>query len=99
MRTLLEIVEDCKTGNRPDYEELRYSLLVFVFMFGMDHRALLDELLTDGETPTLIRRARAGASFDMYKAALEKSPKEYLGWENDPDNPEYQKLRKTKPIF
>jgi hypothetical protein len=28
----------------------------------------------------------------MYGKALNKSPKEYLGWNNDPENPEYQKF-------
>jgi hypothetical protein len=28
----------------------------------------------------------------MYHDALNKSPKEYLGWNNDPENPDYQKF-------
>ena len=29
---------------------------------------------------------------NAYSTALNKSPKEWLGWNNDPENPEYQKF-------
>ena len=93
MRTLYEIVEDVKCNKKPDYEELRYAILVYDFMFNMDHRALRETLLSDKEIPKFIKELKAQNSFDMAKTALNKSPKEYLGWNNDPENPEYQKFR------
>ena len=92
MRNLSDIIEDCKTNGRPDYEELRYSVLVLTSLLNMDHNNLREELLREKETPKFIREMKAQNSFDMYRTALNKSPKEYLGWNNDPENPEYQKF-------
>ena len=92
MRNLSDIIEDCKTNKRPEYDELRYSVLVLTSILNMDHRVLREELLREKETPKFIREMRAKNSFDMYHTALNKSPKEYLGWNNDPENPDYQKF-------
>lgn len=93
MRSLFDIVEEVKDNKKPDYEELRYALLVYSFLLSMDHRHLREELLKEERPNQFIRELRAKNSFDMYKGALEKSPKEYLGWQDDPENPEYQKFR------
>lgn len=93
MRTLFEIIEDVKDNKKPEYEELRYALLVYNFMFIMDHRNLREELLKEERPAKFIRELKAQNSFDMAKNALNKSPKEYLGWKDDPENPEYQKFR------
>jgi len=92
MRILADIVEDCKCNKRPDYEELRYALLVYSFMLNMDHRVLRECLTSEKEMAPIIKKMRAENSFNMYHTALNKSPKEYLGWNNDPENPEYQKF-------
>ena len=94
MRTLYEIISDVKDGLKPDYEEIRYALLVYEFMFNMDHRVLREELMKEKETSAFIKKMRADNSFDMFKNALNKSPKDYVGVNSDPDNPEYQKFRK-----
>jgi hypothetical protein len=93
MRILAEIIEDVKSGKEVSTEELKYSLLVYEFMFSMDHRNLRESLISEKVNP-LVNKLRADNSFNMLKNALNKSPKEYLGWNNDPDNPEYQKRRK-----
>lgn len=92
MRTLYEIVEDVRDNKKPDYEEIRYALLVYNFMFNMDHRNLRNELLAEERPSKFIRELEAQNSFDMAKTALNKSPKEYIGGD-DPENPEYQKRR------
>jgi hypothetical protein len=92
MRILADIVEDCKCNKRPDYEELRYALLVYSFMLNMDHRNLIECLTSEKETPLFIKKLKAENSQKMYHDALNKSPKEYLGWNNDPENPEYQRF-------
>lgn len=100
MRTLYEIIEDVKDNKKPDYEELRYALLVYNFLFILDHRNLRNELLKEERPAKFIRELKAQNSFDMAKSALNKSPKEYLGWNSDPENPEYQKRRKmSEKIF
>lgn len=92
MRNLSDIIEDCKTNGKPNYNELRYSVLVLTSILNMDHNNLREELLREKETPKFIRELKAKNSFDMYHTALNKSPKEYLGWNYDPKNPEYQKF-------
>ena len=93
MRTLYEIIEDVKDNKKPDYEEIRYALLVYNFLFNMDHKNLREELLSEKRSPEFVRKMKADNSFNMSKTALNKSPKEYIG-SSDPENPEYQKLRK-----
>lgn len=93
MRILAEIIEDVKSGKEVSNEELKYSLLVYESMFNMDHRNLRESLISEKVNP-LVNKLRADNSFNMFKNALNRSPKEYLGWNNDPDNPEYQKRRK-----
>jgi hypothetical protein len=92
MRTLYEIIEDCKTDKRPEYDELRYALLVMTGILNLVNHELCD-LYISGKMPTeLIRKFKISSVCSMYGKALGKSPKEYLGWHNDPENPEYQKF-------
>lgn len=93
MRNLSDIVEDCKTNVRPDYEELRYSVLVMTGMLNLVNGELT-RLYDEGKMPSeLIRKMKLdGGICTMYGKALNKSPKEYLGWNNDPENPEYQRF-------
>ncbi len=95
MRDLIQIVEDVKDGQKPDYEELRFALLAYVSMFNIEHRQLREELMRDKPQPQFIRDMKLKNSFDMYKGALNTDPKGWLGWTNDPDNPTYQKMRKA----
>jgi len=41
MRNLSEIIEDCKLNGRPDYEELRYSVLVMTGVLNMVNHELI----------------------------------------------------------
>lgn len=95
MRKLYDIIEDVKDNKKPDYEELRYALLVYESMFILEHRRLREELISEKETPEFIKELQLRNSFEMFKTALNKSPKEFLGWNNDPENPEYQRFRKA----
>jgi len=85
-----------KIGGKPEYDELRYALLAYVSMFNIEHRQLRDELSNENPQPKFIRDIKLKNSFDMYKGALSKSPKDWLGWNNDPDNPDYQKRMKMR---
>lgn len=94
MRTLFEIIEDVKDGKKPDYDEILYSLLVYQNLFSMDHRNLREELMKEKVSPAFLRQMKVENSFNAYKNALNKDPKEFLGWNNDPENPSYQEFRK-----
>ena len=93
MRNLADIIEDCKTNGRPDYDELRYSVLVMTGIINLVNYELAS-LYVDGKMPNeFIRKMKLEKGVcTMYGNALNKSPKEYLGWNNDPDNPDYQRF-------
>ncbi|MEC0170847.1 hypothetical protein [Paenibacillus graminis] len=71
------------------------KLLVYSSMLNIEHRQLREELMRDKPQPQFLRDMKLKNSFDMYKGALNKSPKEYLGWNDAPQNPEYQRMRKS----
>ena len=79
MRTLFEICEDIKDGKKADYEEIRCALLVYNFMFNLEHRQYLEILEKDEVMNKFNRDLKRKYSFDMYKNALNKAPDEYLG--------------------
>jgi hypothetical protein len=92
MRNLSDIIEDCKTNGRPDYDELRYSLLVMTGVLNMVNGELVKPYV-EGKMPNkLVRKLTLDSICTMYGKALNKSPKEYLGWNNDHENPDYQKF-------
>ncbi|AIF52033.1 hypothetical protein [Pelosinus sp. UFO1] len=94
MRTLSEIIESAKDGKMPSYEECYWAMLCYESMFNTDHRALREALLNEKPPQEFIRKLKADNSFNMYKNALNKPPKEFLGPNNDPSNPGYQEFRK-----
>lgn len=79
MRILSDIVEDLTDGQMPSHEECYYALQVYRLMFNMEHRQLRDELLKERRAPESMRKIRANNSFNSFKGALSKSPKEWLG--------------------
>lgn len=93
MRTLYEIITDAKDGKMPTHEECYWAMLAYESMLNIEHRQLREELLKEKRSPEFVREMKAKTSMDMYKGALAKPPKEWLGWDNDPANPEYQKRR------
>ncbi|OPX46407.1 hypothetical protein CLHUN_02230 [Ruminiclostridium hungatei] len=93
MRNLSEIIEDCKSNARPDYEELRYSVLVMTGVLNLVNHELTKLYVEGKMPPEFIRKLNLdGGICSMYGKALNKPPKEYLGWNHDPENPEFQKF-------
>lgn len=79
MRILSEIIDDIIDGKMPTHEECYYALKVYRAMLNNDHRHLREELMRENRSPEFIRKMKVETSFDMYKGALSKSPKEWLG--------------------
>lgn len=79
MRKLSEIMDDVIDGKMPSHEECYYALKVYRAMFNIDHRQYREELMNEKRTHEVVRKMKAETSFDMYKGALSKSPKEWLG--------------------
>jgi hypothetical protein len=93
MRTLYDIIEATKKNERPEYDELRYSILVMTGILNLVNHELA-EIYVTGKMPSEFSRKLklSGGSVTMYGEALRKPPKEYLGWNNDPENPDYQRF-------
>lgn len=93
MRTLSEIIDECKLNGEPSYDELKYSVLVLTAIANTLSYELND-LYYEGKMPNdLIREMKLKNGIcTMYRNALNKSPKEFIGWRNDPENPQYQKF-------
>ena len=99
MRVLGKIVEDVMSGGKPLYEELRYAVVAYQALCTFDTSALmkLAEAEREKKLPFLTRSAvfQFEEHFNRMKCALAKSPKEWVGWNNDPDNPEVQRRRRV----
>ena len=90
MRTLDEIIDAIKANQSVTHEEAIYSVLVLatvVNSLSMDIVHILCKW--SDERKELYKTQKT-----MYSLALNKSPKEFLGWSNDPQNPEYQRFHK-----
>lgn len=96
---LNEIIEAVKAGDRPECDDLRYALCAMSALETFDRMAFmkLAGAEAEGKKPFLVTSAQWQweEHFNRRKRAGEKPPKEYVGWNNDPDNPEYLERRKV----
>jgi hypothetical protein len=91
MRTLFEIVEGARDGNKPTHDECYFAMLMLDALLGMDHRDLRDVCLA----PTPVRCSlKLDGSFKRFKAGLDADPQKWLGTQV-PGNPEYDRMRKA----
>lgn len=92
MKTLGDIIEACKDGQKLPYEDVFYALIAMDALSSFDTMALR-KLAFDPPAKLMTAEWQANESWDRWKRAYEKPPKEWLGWNNDPENPDYQKRR------
>lgn len=98
MRTLFEIIEAAKSGDVTTHEECLYALLAYSGLSYFDSSALRN--LAFGPSKFRTPQFEAEESHRRWKLALEKSPKEWLGPDNDPANPECQRRRQlARKVF
>jgi len=93
MRTLHEILTLAKAGDRPAYDELLYGLLALDALAHFDR----DFIISLPNKPSRQGHLEfwAEESFKRYKAALGKSPREWLGPNYDPANPYHRQAQQT----
>lgn len=93
MRTLYDIITEAKDGGKPAYDELLYGLLALDALSHFDR----EFIITLPDKPSRQRHLGlyAEESFKRYKAALETSPRDWLGPNYDPANPHNQNARRT----
>lgn len=103
MRTLGEIINAARNGERPEYDELRYAVCALDGLSTFDRVAFgrLAEAEQENKRPMLTNSAvwQNEENFRRWKNALGMSPREYLGPRYDPDNPESVKRRKAAIAF
>jgi hypothetical protein len=95
MRTLLEIISAVRDGETPDQDELRLALLA------MDH--MLDatmQLLINNAEQEVLAIKQPGPHYLALQEFLRRNaqacrtaPDAWLGWDNHPDNPDFQERR------
>ena len=98
MKSLSDILDAVRNGERPEYDELRYAVCALSSLATFDGMALqkLAEAEAEQKPKMLVWSAKwqHEECFNRWKTALGKSPKEWLGPSNDPDNPEVVERRK-----
>lgn len=98
MRTLLEIIEAAKIGEPTTHDECLYALLAYAGLAYFDESAL--RTLAFGRSKFRTPEREVEESHRRWKAALAKSPKDWLGPSNDPANEECRKrVRMARLIF
>ena len=95
--TLGEIIDLVRSGEKPNYDDLRYAVCALEALRTFDSMALMRLAGVEGKEKKTISPSSAvfqyEESFNRTKRSLAKPPKEWIGWENDPDNPEFLKRR------
>ncbi|KES23132.1 MULTISPECIES: hypothetical protein [unclassified Pseudomonas] len=99
MRTLGAIIEAARAGEKPTVDELRYAVCALDILMTFDRNALfkLAEAEQEGKKPVLVYSPtwQRDESFNRVKRAMEKSPKDYLGPNYNPDSTEVQQRRRA----
>ncbi len=93
MRTLFEIVEAAKANQPTTHEECLYALLAYSGLSYFDSSSLQHLAFEPSRFRTPEREAEE--SHRRWKMALNKSPKDWLGWNNDPKNPDCQRFHEV----
>lgn len=88
MRTLSEIIDAAKDGSETTHEECLYALLAYSALLYFDNSAI-QRLAEHPESKFVTPASEREESFRRFKMALGRSPKDYVGWNNDPKNPEF----------
>ena len=91
VRKLIDIVEGAKDGKMPTHDECYWAMLALSHLHYFEVSDI--RTLTKSEDSARVRMTTE-EGFRRRKMAMDKSPKDWVGW-YDPSNPEYQKMRAT----
>lgn len=91
MKTTIEIIEAVKDGERPDYDELRYALLVMDYLEGDIHRFVLLDLFGKDKLQGFDKK-HFEMKYESRQKILNNDAKKAIG-SFDPDMPRYQAQR------
>lgn len=97
--TLNEIIEAVRNGEKPEYDDLRYAVCALDALSTFDRMAFmrLSRAEREGKEKTWTASAQWQweEHFNRHKRAGVVPPKDYVGWNNDPDNPDFLARRKA----
>ncbi len=90
-RTLFEIVEGAKDGEKPTHDECYWAMLALDALLYFETNALRGQAFGNTKVPL---KMEGEESFRRNKTAFQTPPQRYVGDTNDPANPEYQAMRR-----
>lgn len=88
-RTLFEIIDGAKAGEKPTHDECYYAMLALDALHSFTSR----ELRAHGRRPEKLRQMFVEEDFQRTKRALGVNPRTWLG-DRVPENPDYQRDRR-----
>jgi len=102
-KTLDQIIDDVQDNKKVSNEDLRYSILVLNSLLNLSSQSLRELhrgeiLVKEGKKKKIIIHDpiyHSEENFRRSKQAMSMNPRDYLGWDNLPENPEYRKRIKT----
>lgn len=92
MKKLIDIVESAKDGKMPTHEECYWAMLALSHLHYFESTDIRSISSNKDDVRT---KMIADEAFRRRKIAFDQSPKSWVGWSNDPSNPDYQKMRAT----
>ncbi len=92
VRTLFEIIDAAKDGEMPTHEECYWAMLAFDALMYFDHHDM-QNLVERPQNVLNNPKSYYEKQFRRHKTALNTSPKDWVGPNNDPSNPAYQSFR------
>lgn len=92
MRTLSEIIESANSGEKPTHDECYWAMLALDALGAFERMSLRRLAKPDSATSAKFEWSE---SFGRIKRALDQDPKVWIGHDNDPSNPDYQRRRIT----
>ena len=90
LKTLSEIIHECKDGKKPDVDDARLAICALDALSTFDGMSIMR--MSDGAPRGIVEYDE---HFRRWKEALAKSPNDWLGPNNNPDNPECQRRRRV----
>lgn len=99
MKKLGDIIDEAMDGEKPDYDDLRYAVCAMSSLMTFYRMSLSNLVKAERENKKKILSYSAvfqyEEMFNTIKKAFSKSPKEWLGADNDPDSLQVQERRKS----
>jgi hypothetical protein len=93
--TLNEIIEVVRSGEKPEYDDLRYAVCALDALSTFDRMSFMRLARAEWEGKSQSTQTQWEDHFNRHKRAGDTPPKVYVGWNNDPDNPDFLARRRA----